>query len=227
LRTLNYIGKSFFPRDAHYEGMMDDFRIYSRALSAEQIEHVFTERPVVATAPPESTPETAPAEPGREPDERPDGTSGPAAPQEVIVKNGGFEEKGTSGFASEWKKEQWGARGAGSSVRLDRSNPRTGDGALVVRGLADGSRPGASTVLRLEPGTYEVRYWASADVGRTATIGVRFAGKELAGHEVPDRWTQFTETVTVEKRNLNSGLGLWTSTANVRVWFDDVELLRR
>ena len=151
----------------------------------------------------------------------------PAASGAGLVKNGTFEEKSARGFASEWKKEQWGARGAGSSVRLDRSNPRTGESALVVRGLADGSKPGASTALRLDIGTYEIRYWASADVGKTATIGVRFAGEELAGHEVPDRWTLFTETVTVEKKNLRTGLGLWTSTVNVRVWFDDVELIRK
>ena len=44
------------------------------------------------------------------------------------------------------------ARGAGSFVRRDRSNPRTGEGALVVRGLADGAQPGASTTLGLDPG---------------------------------------------------------------------------
>jgi hypothetical protein len=176
---------------------------------------------------PEAKPDPGPGvEPGVEPGAGPDGQSEDTpdkAPDPVetgpdLVKNGGFEEKGARGFASEWKKEQWGSRGAGSSVRLDRSNPRTGEAALVVRGLADGSKPGAEIVLRLDPGTYEVRYWASADVGKTATIGARFAGKELAGQSVSDRWTQFTETVTVEKKNLNSRVGLWTSTANVRVW---------
>ena len=214
-----FIGHNAQREGRRLAGMVDDVRVYSRALSAEEV------RTLAGAPPPIPKAGTGGADGG--PADEPGDTPRPAASGAGLVKNGGFEEKSARGFASEWKKEQWGARGAGSSVRLDRSNPRTGESALVVRGLADGSKPGASTALRLDIGTYEIRYWASADVGKTATIGVRFADTELPGHEVPDRWTQFTETVTVEKKNLSSGLGLWTSTVNVRVWFDDVELVRK
>ena len=81
--------------------------------------------------------------------------------------------------------------------------------------------------LRLAPGTYEVRYWVCADVGKSATVGGHFAGSKLPEHEAGDQWTQFTDTVTVEKRNLNSRLGFWVSSPHVRVWFDDVELVRK
>ena len=90
--------------------------------------------------------------------------------------------------------------------------------------MGEGSKPGASTTLRLEPGTYEVTYWACAAVGQTATVGARFGERELAGESVGDKWKQLKVTVMVEKKNLNAGLGLWTSTPNVRVWFDDVSI---
>jgi hypothetical protein len=148
----------------------------------------------------------------------------PAGVTPAEVANGGFEEKDDRGFAAKWTKAQWGDRRAGSSVRLDRSNPHAGENALVVRALGDGSKPGVSTTLRLDPGTYEVSYWACADVGRSATVGARFGGRELAEQSVADKWKQFTETVKVERKNLNAGLGLWVSTPNVRVWFDDVKI---
>jgi hypothetical protein len=142
----------------------------------------------------------------------------------VEVANGGFEEKDDRGFAAKWTKAQWGDRRAGSSTRLDKSNPHGGENALVVRALGDGSKPGVSTTLRLDPGTYEASYWACAAVGKSATVGAHFGGRELAGQSVTDKWKQFTVTVKVEKKNLNASLGLWTSTPNVRVWFDDVKI---
>jgi hypothetical protein len=140
------------------------------------------------------------------------------------VANGGFEEKGDRGFAAKWTKAQWGDRRAGGSVRLDKSNPRTGESALVIRSFGDGSKPGASTTLRLDPGTYEISYWACASVGKSATVGVRFGTRDVGEGSVADEWKRFTATVKIEKKNLNSGLGLWTSTPNIRVWFDDVAI---
>jgi hypothetical protein len=142
----------------------------------------------------------------------------------VEVANGGFEEKDDCGFAAKWTKAQWGDRRVGSSVRLDKSNPHGGESALVVRALGDGSKPGVSTTLKLDPGTYEASYWACAAVGKSATVGARFGGRELAAQSVTDKWKQFTVTVKVENKNLNAGLGIWTSTPNVRVWFDDVKI---
>ena len=100
-------------------------------------------------------------------------------------------------------------------------------GEAVARGLAEGAKPGASTSLRLPVGDYEVRYWACADVGKTATVGLSFAGKDLRDESVLDQWKQFTATVTVEKANVNSSLALTVSTHGVRVWFDDVEFVRK
>ncbi len=147
------------------------------------------------------------------------GTAGAAA---ASIANGGFEEKDDRGFAAKWTKAQWGDRRAGSSIRLDKSNPHAGENALVIRGLADGGKPGASTTLRLDAGTYEISYWACTSVGKSATVGVRFGGRDIGEKSIGDDWKKFTETVKVEKKNLNSGLGLWTSTPNIRVWFDDV-----
>lgn len=41
--TLNYIGKSQFSADAYLNGIVDEFRIYNRALSATEVEAVYTQ----------------------------------------------------------------------------------------------------------------------------------------------------------------------------------------
>ncbi|MHC4504014.1 MAG: LamG-like jellyroll fold domain-containing protein, partial [Planctomycetota bacterium] len=203
------------------DGLIDDVRVYDRALSKEEVEAVYDSAPepgaprMAKTAPtrPRPGPARTPARPAT------------GAPQGNLVGNGGFEEKGADRFAAGWRKEQWGAPGSSRTVRLDRSNPHGGEGAIVVRGFGEGAKPGASTILKLDPGTYEVRYWVCADVGKTATVGARFAGKDLSEHKAGDEWKQFADTVTVEKRNLRSRLGLWVSTTGVRVWFDDVQVV--
>ncbi|MHC4250485.1 MAG: LamG-like jellyroll fold domain-containing protein, partial [Planctomycetota bacterium] len=210
------IGK---PPDKYWgciKGFIDDVRIYNRALSAAEV--VKLAGPKLAKSAPAGG---ATSSAGRS-------AGGAAAgPLGNMAPNGGFEEKDDRGFAKGWTKGQWGARGAAYSVRLDKSNPRKGESALVARGLAEGAKAGASTSLRLPVGTYEIRYWACADVGKSATVGARFGSEDLREQTALDQWKQFTETVTVEKANLNSGLALWVSTPNVRVWFDDVELVRK
>lgn len=144
-----------------------------------------------------------------------------------LVANGGFEEKDAERkFAARWTKGQWGERGAGYSVRLDMSNPREGgQSALVARALAAGAKAGASASLRLDPGTYRVSYWACANVGATATVGAHFAGNDLPESSVGDEWKQFTHEAQVGAKMLNASLRVWASTLNVRVWFDDVEVV--
>ena len=40
-RTKQYIGKSNWSTDGYLDGMVDEFRIYSRALSAEEVSALF------------------------------------------------------------------------------------------------------------------------------------------------------------------------------------------
>ncbi len=43
IRTKNYIGRSNWSVDLYYSGLLDDFRIYSRALSAQEIYDIFNQ----------------------------------------------------------------------------------------------------------------------------------------------------------------------------------------
>ncbi|MHC4249614.1 MAG: PA14 domain-containing protein, partial [Planctomycetota bacterium] len=142
------------------------------------------------------------------------------------VPNGGFEEMdGQTKFASRWRRGQWGTRGAQYSVRIDRSNPRAGERALAVRGLAPGALPGAETTLALPPGDYELRYWACADVGATAEVHASVAGRELRMNAAGERWKHFSQRIKIGEDLPRAGLRLWISTPGVRVWFDDVEVV--
>jgi len=234
LRIGTYSGSS-----ENFNGAIDDVRIYNRALAADEVKLVFDGRPPAPRAPrkaeagpPDTEAKAAEPEVAETPARPGVGTvpvaptTGTDAPQVNLVGNGGFEEKDARRFAAGWAKEQWGAHGSTSSVRLDRSNPHGGEGALVLRGLAVGAKPGVSTALKLDFGAYEIRYWVCTDVGKTATVGARFAGKDLPAHKAVDEWKQFTDTVTVEKRDVKLRLGFWVSTSGVRVWFDDVEFVR-
>jgi len=152
--------------------------------------------------------------------------TGPA-PVGNLVRNGGFEERDEeTRFAMHWSKGQWGARGAKYSVRLDASNPREGgEKAVVARALDDGAMAGARTSLKLDAGTYRVSYWACAHVGKSATVGAQLAGSGLPEDTVGDEWTKFSREVEVKTRTPSGSLSIWTSTKNVRVWFDDVEVV--
>lgn len=64
-KTKNYIGKSLWPDDLNFKGMMDDVRIYSYALSEDQIKDIYSgKEPVLAAAKkiPSIVSETATAE---------------------------------------------------------------------------------------------------------------------------------------------------------------------
>jgi hypothetical protein len=151
--------------------------------------------------------------------------SGPTAARGNRVKNAGFEERDdNTKFAASWTKGQWGDRGLKYSVRLDRTDPHSGDNALSVRGLEAGARPGAYCGLQLDAGTYEIRYWACAGFEETANIGVHLSGQDLPEQAVGDQWKQFKQTVEIDKKNRNAVLRLWTSTPRVRVLFDDIEV---
>jgi hypothetical protein len=149
----------------------------------------------------------------------------PVAARGNRVPNAGFEERDeNTKFAAKWTKGQWGDRGLKYSVRVDRTDPHSGDNALSVRGLEAGARPGAYCTLQLDAGTYEIRYWACAGFEETANIGVHLSGQDLPEQAVGDQWKQFKQTVEIDKKNRSAVLRFWTSTARVRVLFDDIEV---
>ena len=84
--------------------------------------------------------------------------------------------------------------------------------------------PGAFTSVTLPPGTYEVRYWACADVGETANIRAHLGGRDLDEKTVSDDWKQFTQTVEIKERLVKASLRLMLLTFRRRVWFDDMEV---
>jgi hypothetical protein len=161
------------------------------------------------------------ADAGREPAKPP----GERPPEGNLVANGGFEERNEdTRFAARWSKGQWGKRGAKYSVRLDRSNPRTRDSALSLRGLEAGAEAGASTTLRLVPATYEVRFWACAAIGKNADVLASLAGRDLPAFTVGDEYKQFTARIEITKKELQAALRIRLTTPTGRVWLDDVEI---
>ena len=90
--------------------------------------------------------------------------------------------------------------------------------------LGEAFTPGAALAAALEPGRYELRFWASADVGKTAQVHANLAGKDLGPFTVDEDWKQIVRAIEVDERKPGAVLRLWTSTPRVRVWFDDVSL---
>ena len=143
------------------------------------------------------------------------------------LRNGGFEEVAQGQrFAAHWTGHNWGPAASQFSARLDRANVHGGEAAIVVRGFGEGTRPGAFTSLTVHPGTYELRFFAAADVGATARVGAHVAGVDVPERTVGEDWTLVKHTVVVREKKLGASLRLFTSTGNVRVWFDDVMLER-
>jgi hypothetical protein len=159
----------------------------------------------------------APTKPGADKDAA-------AAPGPNLVGNGGFEEAGSSGeIARGWRRGQWGPKKGGFTARADRTNSHGGGRSLVLRPNAEGIHPGASTTLTsgFDPGKYEIRFWASADVGKTADIRAHLAGRDVLSESVGEDWKEFTATVEITGKKPRPSLRLYTTT-KVRVWFDDV-----
>jgi len=160
-----------------------------------------------------------PAAPGEKPPEKP--------PEGNLVANGSFEEQDQDGrFAARWTAHQWGPANAAHIVRIDRGNARTGDKALLVQAQADGALPGAFTTLTasLPPAKYQVRFWACADVGKSATVQANLAGRDAGSATVGEDWKQVSFTVELTEKKIGANLRIWSSTPRVRVWFDDVEV---
>jgi hypothetical protein len=159
--------------------------------------------------------------------------SGAPAPPRVetplgrnLAVNGGFEAVDTkTKFAESWTPNQWGNAGERYSVRLDRTNVHSGDRSVVVRGLAEGAKPGVYTTLDLQPGKYEVSCWACADLGATVRVGGSLAGSGLTEKAVGEEWQQLMETVEVSEQQIGADLCIW-AVGEGRAWFDDVAVVR-
>ncbi|MHC4507265.1 MAG: hypothetical protein ACYTFI_28685, partial [Planctomycetota bacterium] len=120
-----------------------------------------------------------------------------------LVENGGFEKAGKSTEVGEgWTKGQWGSGRGAYSVRLDRMNSHAGEHALVARTHTDGVHPGAQTMLGsdLAPGTYEVRFWVCADVGKTADVRAQLAGRDLPPATAGEDWVQIKMTASIGEK---------------------------
>jgi hypothetical protein len=157
----------------------------------------------------------------------PPGAEGDVAAQATgpLARNGGFEEiDERTRLPSGWSKRHWGGRSVQNSARADKSNPHEGEVAMVVRVIGDGAQAGVSTSLALAAGTYEVTYWACAEVGKTADVRARLGGTDLPAQSVGDEWKRFIGTVEVGKKRTLGEFGVLTTSGNVRVWFDDVSV---
>jgi len=145
-----------------------------------------------------------------------------------LVPNGGFEKVHKGGKSpSGWAKHDWGEGRGRWSVRSSLSNPHNGDRSIVVRSLDDDCRPGMCHFLNLEKGTYELTFWACADVGANVTVGACLAGKDLVMRSIGEEWAKYSARVTIADKKRRAELGIFTTTKGVRVWFDDVEVKAR
>ena len=209
-------------KNQHFSGALDDVRIYDRVLSADDIRSLAErngQSPAVAP-PRRPAPEARPREPKRSA-----AGAQPTGSGESLVTNGGFEAvEPRTRFARMWHTHEWGTGGAGSSMRLDVSNPHGGERAAVVRAIRNGVEPGVWTTITLDKGTYVVSYWACADIEAKAQVVAHVAGEDLTVQNVGEDWARFAETVTVDKRTPNASLKIRTLTSRVRVWLDDVEV---
>jgi hypothetical protein len=55
-------------------------------------------------------------------------------------------------------------------------------------------------------------------------VGAHVAGVDVPERTVGEDWTLVKHTVVVREKKLGASFRIFTSTGNVRVWFDDVEL---
>ena len=96
-----------------------------------------------------------------------------------------------------------------------------------MRAFGVGAEPGVITNMAgLPAGTYVVSYWAMADAGGKAEMHMGLGGDEAKSAVIADEWTAVTGTVTVKEDRKGASLCIWTTTGNLRVWVDDVEVKR-
>ena len=146
-----------------------------------------------------------------------------------LAPNAGFEEYDEEArMPTGWRSRVWGGEDARASVGVDAATVHGGERSAVVKGAADGARPGLSASLGrpLRPGTYEVTFWAKADVGRPARVGMQLGGLPPFEVGIDNEFQEYRTLVVVTKMIREPELRLWTSTPGVRVFFDDVIVKR-
>jgi len=197
-----------------------------RRLSSEALAHQAQELPMAR--PWEEEPRAKPGEPAA-----PVAAGGTEAskpepmPAGNLVVNGTFEALSEDGrFAERWTAHQWGPGSPAYVARIDRGNAHAGERALLVQATGDGALPGAFTSLpsALTAGSYTLRFWACADVGKSAQVHANVAGRDVGPFQVGEDWKEIVAQIDLAEKKLGATLRLWTSSARVRVWFDDVSL---
>jgi hypothetical protein len=114
--------------------------------------------------------------------------------------------------------------GAGFSVRHDRTNPHSGGRALVVRNTRDGLEPGMLTSMSLPAAKYRLRFWASCEFDKKARVMASLAGTEMPAVIIGEDYARYEHVVTLPEKKIGASMRLWTTSPNVRVYFDDVEV---
>ena len=143
------------------------------------------------------------------------------------MNNGGFERvQDDTRFAEAWRPHSWGDRVSPYSVRIDRTYAHNGEHSLAVRAAKSASRPGAFASVVLQPGTYELSFWAVTDVDKEAAVGGHVCGEAIPTRSIGDEWQRVVAVVEIEKTAGGQSIGLWVDSPMVRVWFDDVDLRR-
>ncbi len=95
----------------------------------------------------------------------------------------------------------------------------------MARPLADGAKAGVWTAVSIPKGTYQVRFWAMADVGKRAAVGAHLVGTVGPLSRAGGNWKQFTWAVTLDVDAQNATFRIFAATPGVRVWLDDVEVV--
>jgi len=192
-----------------------------------------------SVTPPEANTEPMPEPkpripPGPNPKRAPNGpASTPPAhrgslPEGNLVRNGSFEERDEAAkFATYWRPHNWGPPASRHTSRVAASDAHDGDVSLVLKGFGGRAKPGVFTTMPLPPAVYEVSLWAVADAPEGAAVHVHLGGTDAPRQIVKGEWARFTFPVEITERLSNASLKLWTSTENVRVWIDDVQLVAR
>jgi hypothetical protein len=141
--------------------------------------------------------------------------------------NGGFETMDDGGrFAAGWNSHQWGPQNARGYARIDKMNAHEGDRSLVINANDAGAKPGAFASLArpLEPGRYTISMWVCADAVMAGALVLSLDGVEAPAVAVGEDWMRTVVTIDLAKRASPAALRIWSTSARVRMWVDDVDV---
>ena len=101
---------------------------------------------------------------------------------------------------------------------------KAGRRSLQFRSAGPDARPGAFTKVTLVKGTYEVRFWATAEVDETVNLHVRHGDTELPAALVTGEWKEHRRQFNVYRTQRDVTFAFCLSSPTGRVWIDEVEL---